>query len=62
MGAIFVLTEDGERHVSTGKYPYPAGQVHDPEWGPATPDNGMWLRQCQYGDACDIDSWTKEKP
>lgn len=35
MGAIFTTVEvDGQvLHRSTGKYPFPAGYDHVPEWG-----------------------------
>jgi hypothetical protein len=55
MGAIFVNDENGN-HVSTGKYPYPAGQVHTPEWGePYHYDMGVMAQDCEFGmGACDL--------
>lgn len=69
MGAHFRLTDDG-KHISTGKYPHPAGQVHEPVWGRWMSEHGGWLRQCRWtptggpdvGDGCDVDHWQKEKP
>ena len=53
MGAIFVNDEDGN-HVSTGKHPFPAGQVHAPEWGPTYHyDQGVYAQDCQF-DHCDL--------
>lgn len=51
MGQIFKLTDAG-RHVSTGKWPYPAGEVHEPIWGPAYRDMGIMFADCQFPD-CD---------
>ncbi len=63
MGAQFRLTEDGQRHVSTGKFPFPAGQEHEPEWGPWFRDMGGWMRQCQFmKNECDIDDYSKTGP
>jgi hypothetical protein len=60
MGAIFRHTGDG-KHVSTGKYPYPAGQVHDPVWGPEWHDMGYIFRSCLFdGDGCDLDELVRK--
>lgn len=52
MGQIFKLTDAG-RHISTGKHPYPAGEIHAPIWGPPYRDMGIVFADCQFV-ACDI--------
>jgi hypothetical protein len=55
MGAIFKMDEDGN-HVSTGKWPYPAGEVHTPEWGEVYPDMGFRAQNCKFR-YCDLSQY-----
>lgn len=61
MGAIFRTDDDGN-HVSTGKYPYPAGQVHQPEWGEWRHEwADIDMRSCEFGvGACDLDDYRSD--
>lgn len=63
MGAICRL-HPGGMHVSTGKYPFPAGELHLPEWGPwHHEDMGVFVRNCEFSaGACDVQQHHVGKP
>lgn len=51
-----------EVHTSTGKYPFPEGEIHRPEWGEwHHEDQGMFVRNCEFSDgACDMQDYKTE--
>lgn len=55
MGQIFRLTDAGN-HISTGKYPYHAGEIHVPQWGEPRLEHGFKVSYCLFPD-CDREDW-----
>lgn len=67
MSAEFSTTTFGF-HIATGHGMTPAGDVHQPQWGPWMREHDMWMRQCLWTpdgtvvNICDVDEYSKEKP
>jgi hypothetical protein len=58
MGQIFRLDPETGEHVSTGKWPYPAGLRHAPQWGRPYHDGPVEMVDCTFPD-CDSQTGAK---